>query len=136
MNSSDIIRLCLCVVLPIAVVLITSISQMFGEKQKANLLSKAIERGDIDANQLKQLLSKPRRSDAQIAARRLLVGCICTLIGLLLIICGLVSFFSGTPFGADPVMVPLVFGSIVFAIGVSFLIVYFVTRRSDSDNKK
>ena len=39
----------------------------------------------------------------------------------------------GTEFAADPVTVPLVFGGASLAVGLSYLVVYFVTRKQIKD---
>ena len=58
-----------------------------------------------------------------------------TLIGLVLVIVGLANFAVGTEFSADQVTVPLIFGGIAIAIGVSYLITYFVTLRQPEDSE-
>ena len=135
MYKEDFFQLCVCVFLPLAIVLITSIKRMYQNKQMANVLNKAIERGNVDISQLVDLVRKPRRTPREILVRRLLTGCITSLSGLLLIIFGLVSWATGSDFSADPVCVPMVFGSISLAVGISFLIVYFMTRRQGSDDQ-
>lgn len=47
---------------------------------------------------------------------------------------GIVNLCMGTNFEADPVTVPLVFGGASLAVGISFLIVYFVTRKQVEDS--
>lgn len=118
-----------CVVLPVLIVFIVFRAAMNSDNKRAEILIKAIEHnGDIDADRLAKALEKPRKSPREILNLRLLRGCIFSLIGLSLIAIGLVSFATGTEFGADPVMVPILFGGASMAIGISYLIVYFVTR--------
>lgn len=118
-----------CVVLPVLIVFIVFRAAMNSDNKRAEILIKAIEHnGDIDADRLARALEKPRKSPREILNLRLLRGCIFSLVGLFLIAVGLVSFAAGTEFGADPVMVPMLFGGASMAIGVSYLIVYFVTR--------
>ena len=141
MNHIDILPFCICFIMPIAIVLITSIQKMYQNKQMTRLLEKAIDKdAGIDIERINDMIRKPRRTFRERLTRHLLSGCIFSLIGLVLIICGLVSWADGTAFSSDPVTVPLVFGGISLAIGLNFLIVFFVMRRQaqagDEEEKK
>ena len=119
----------ICAILPIAVVLIVSLVAINNENKRAAVLIKAIEAGaGVDADKLAEALKKPRKSPREILNQRLLRGCICSFIGLALIAMGIVNLCSGVEFGSDPVTVPLMFGGITIALGISYIIVYFVTR--------
>ncbi|MDE6028457.1 MAG: hypothetical protein K2G23_10325, partial [Muribaculaceae bacterium] len=79
----------ICCVLPIAVVLITALTKINADRQRANIIIKAIEaNNNIDADKLAESLKKPQRTPLQILNLRLLRGCIFTLIGIGLAICG------------------------------------------------
>lgn len=121
-------------ILPIAVVAIMSVSRIMADKEKARIIIKAIESGNIDTDKLveslrNESLRKPAKTPREILNLRLLRGCIFTLVGFALMIVGLVNFASGTGFGSDPVTVPMLFGGASAAVGISYLIVYFVTRK-------
>lgn len=119
-----------CVVLPVAIVLIISLSETTKEKLKANIIIKAIEaNNNIDADKLAESLKKPVKTGRQILNSRLLRGCIFSLVGLFLCIVGIVNLCNGIDFSAYHVTAPFIFGGASIAIGVSFLIVYFVTRK-------
>ncbi len=119
-----------CVVLPVAIVLIVFLATINSDNKRAQVLIKAIEANNsIDADKLADALRKPKKSACEILNSRLLRGCIFSLIGLFLVIVGLVNCIAGTAFGSDPVTVPMVFGGISLAIGISYLIVYYVTRK-------
>lgn len=128
----------ICVVLPIAIVLIVHINSINRENKRAQVLIKAIEAGNgMDVDRLAEALNKPKKSAREILDRRLLRGCILSLIGLVLMVVGLVSLFTGEEFSSDSVSVPLIFGGIALAIGVSYLIVYRMTRNeADSSDSK
>ena len=127
----------ICCVLPIAVVLITALTKINGDKQRANIIIKAIEaNNNIDADKLAESLKKPQRTPLQILNLRLLRGCIFTLIGIGLAICGFAANGSGVEFGEDSVIMPLMLGFISFAVGISYLIVYFVTRKDVAKESK
>lgn len=123
-----------CVVLPVAIVGIYYWSQINAENKRAEILMKAIEANcGPDADKLAEALQKPRKTAREILNLRLLRGCMFTLVGLGLCIVGIVSACMGTEFASDPVTVPLVFGGASLAIGLSYLVVYFVTRKQVKD---
>lgn len=123
-----------CVVLPVAIVGIYYWSQINAENKRAEILMKAIEANcGPDADKLAEALQKPRKTAREILNLRLLRGCMFTFVGLGLCIVGIVSACMGSEFASDPVMVPLVFGGASLAIGLSYLVVYFVTRKQVND---
>lgn len=124
----------ICVVLPVAIVAIVCAAAMNSDNKRAKVLMKAIESGcGIDADSLAAALQKPKKSSREILNLRLLRGCIFSFIGLALCIVGIVSLCMGTEFSAGPVTVPLEFGGASLAIGLSYLVVYFVTRKQIKD---
>ncbi len=123
-----------CVVLPVAIVAIVFASAMNSDNKRAKVLIKAIESNcGINADKLAEALQKPKKTAREILNIRLLRGCIFSFIGIALCIVGAVSFHMGSEFASDPVTVPLIFGGASIAIGVSYLIVYFVTRKQVKD---
>ena len=103
---------------------------MNSENKRAKVLIKAIESNNgIDADKLAEALQKPKKTAREILNGRLLRGCIFSFIGLALCIIGIVSLCTGSEFSSDPVTVPLIFGGASIAIGLSYLVVYFVTRK-------
>ncbi|MBD5171562.1 MAG: hypothetical protein HDT07_06110 [Bacteroidales bacterium] len=125
------IPISICVILPIAVVLIISLQKRNSDNKRAEVLLKAIETNkDIDVDRLTEAMSynRPRKTPAEIRNRRLLSGCIFTLIGLFLAILGLSLRADGWTFGSDNVFIPFMFGGCSMAVGLSFLIVYYAPR--------
>lgn len=119
-----------CVVLPVAVVLITSLTKINSDNRRTQIIIKAIESDNsIDADKLAESLRKPQKTPREILNLRLLRGCIFSFIGLALIIVGFANLAFGSEFSSDPVTVPLLFGGTSLAVGASYLIVYFVTRK-------
>ncbi len=138
--SQSLVPIFVCVVLPVAVVLITSLTRMNGENKRTQIIIKAIEANkDVDTDKLLDSLRKPRKSSREILYGRLLRGCIYSLIGIVLAVIGLINLLSGISFNSDDVTVPFVFGGISLAMGISYLIVYRVTRNQldprDEDNR-
>lgn len=128
-----------CVVLPVSIVLIYFLSVMNSDNKRSQVLIKAIESNNCpDPDKLAESLRKTKRSARELLNLRLLRGCMFSLIGLALIILGLVNYNSGHyDFGSDSVTVPLMFGGVSAAVGISYLIVYFVSRKQidDKENK-
>ena len=115
-----------CVVLPVAIVAIVFAAAINNDNKRSKVLIKAIESNcGINADKLAEALQKPKKSAREILNLRLLRGCIFSCIGL--------ALCMGTEFSADPVTVPLVFGGASLAIGLSYLVVYFVTRKQIKD---
>lgn len=120
----------ICVVLPVSIVLLTVAKKMYSDKQRTTIILKAIEaNNDIDADKLAESLRKQPRTPLEILNLRLLRGCIFTLVGIGLCVAGLLSYSGGAEVGADPVFIPLILGFASISVGVSYLIVYFVTRK-------
>lgn len=126
----NLVPISICVILPIAIVLIRAIASMNSDNRRAQILIKAIETNNsIDANSIAQALGRTGKTDRQILNARLLRGCMFTLTGVMLILVGLLSVFFGSSFGDDPVSVPMMLGALLVAVGASYLIVFFVTRK-------
>ena len=132
--TSTLVPIFVCVVLPVAIVLITSLSKMNVENKRTQIIIKAIEANkDVDTDKLIESLKKPEKTAREILNGRLLRGCMYSLIGVALAIVGIVNLATGSDFSADPVTVPFVFGGISLAIGISYLIVWKVTRKQVSN---
>ncbi len=127
----------ICVVLPVAIVLIVFLYNMNSDNKRAQVLIKAIEANkDIDTDKLAEAFSKPRRSTREILNLRLLRGSIFTLCGLGFVIFGLVGLANDFTIRMEPVMIPMICGASCLAVGISYLIVYFVTRKQLADEDK
>ncbi|MBD5322067.1 MAG: hypothetical protein HDS01_04755 [Bacteroides sp.] len=120
-----VLPLFLCVVLPITIVLIVSRLKMNRDNKRAEIIIKALEsNADVNADKLIESLNQSQRSErGDVQNRRLLRGCIFSLLGLVAIIAGVVFAFNG-----EPVSKALLLGGGFLAIGASYMIVYFVSR--------
>lgn len=131
------VPICICCVLPVSIVLIVFLTRMNADNKRSRVMIKAIESGaDIDYERLAEMLGKAKRTPREILNRRLLYGCIFSLIGLVLMTIGVVGLCAGSGFDADAVSDPMIFGGLFFAIGVGYLIVYFVTRKEVKEIKE
>lgn len=128
------VPICCGCILPIVIVLISAIKKMNSDNKRTEIILKAIESNkEVDTDQLLESLKAPRKSPREVLNGRLLRGCIFTLIGVAVAIVGIANLCTGSDFDSDPVTVPLIAAGICMAIGISFLIVYFVTRHQVDD---
>ena len=119
-----------CFLLPVVIVLIPALSRIKSESIRSKIILKYIEANNsIDGNSLVESLRKPEKSAREILNLRLLRGSMFSFIGIVVMLVGLVNLFSGEEFGADGVSAPLLLGGISEAIGLAYLVVYFVSRR-------
>ena len=116
----------ICVVLPIAIVLIVFLTKMNSDNKRAQVLIKAIEsNNNINTDKLSEVMQKQKRSALETLNLRLLRGCLFTFLGIALCITKFV--IPGAP---DSIKIILtVAGTASIAIGISYLVTYFVTRR-------
>lgn len=132
--TSILVPIFICVVLPVSIVLITALISINNDNKRSQVLIKAIEANcGIDADKLAEAMQKPKKTEREILNSRLLRGCMFTFIGLALCVLGLVSLGMGAAITEDSVAVPLIFGGASLAIGLCYLIVYFVTRKQVKD---
>ncbi len=120
---------CGCV-LPIAIVLIVALRKSNVVNKRSEILIRAIEANkEVDTDKLIEAMKEPKKSPQELLNARLLRGCMFSLIGLVLIIIGIVGLSIGISFTDDEVSAPFIFGGISLAIGISYVIVYFITRK-------
>ncbi len=119
-----------CVVLPVSIVLILSITKMNIENRRTEVIIKAIEANkDVETDKLIESLKKPKKTAHEILNVRLLRGCMYSLIGVTFACLGVVKMLSGCTFSSNTVTVPFFLGGISLAIGVSYLIIWKVNRK-------
>lgn len=123
---------CGCV-LPIAIVLIVSLRKRNTDNKRAEVMMKALESGeDIKVEKLAEALGKPIISPLEQLNARLLNGCRYSLCGLALLLINILVSRD-----KDLEIMLSLCGSLALAIGIAYLIVYFVTRnqvRSDKES--
>lgn len=124
------------VVLPVSIVAIVFATAMNKDNKRSQVLIKAIEsNGGIDADKLAEALKKPdtqkkqKKTAREILNLRLLRGCIFSLIGIVVCIIGITLLCIESECSYFPVMSLLLIGGALLAVGFSYLIVYFVTRK-------
>ena len=129
----ELIPIFICAIMPIAIVLIVYLASMNSENKRAKVLIKAIESNNtIDADKLAEALQKPKKTPLEILNARLLRGCIFFFIGIVLLIIGGMNYSPDNV--TDEAVAALIFGGCSSAIGISYLIVFLVTRKQIGDN--
>lgn len=121
----------ICGILPVAIVLIVNDRLKNRDNKRAEVLMKAIESDKlIDTDKLAEALGETKfsvKEKSDILSKRLLRGLMFSFIGIALII-GAVALSSNGSFG-DTSEFGLMCGAVLLAIGLSYLIVYWVTSR-------
>ena len=136
MDSFDfglLIPIGVCVVLPIMIVWIVFKAKTNNDNKRADVLIKAIENNaNIDAEKLAEALGKQQISAKELLNRRLLRGCMFTILGVAFSIIALT--FSAAP--EDMQFISYILSALSFAVGIAYLIVYFVTRNTTAETEE
>lgn len=111
------------VVLPVTIVAIVFKSALASDRNRKEIILAALEKNpDIDVEQLMKNLKKSEKLIKEKLLARLERGCLCCLMGVAFM---LLYFFLGVQ--SEDLIV--VVGAALIAIGIAFLISYFVGRR-------
>lgn len=111
------------VVLPIAIVAIVFRSALASERNRKEIVLAVLEKNpDIDVEQLMKNLKKSEKLIKEKLLARLERGCLCCLMGVAFMV---LYFFLGVQGEGFIVVV----GAALIAIGIAFLVSYFVGRR-------
>lgn len=125
-----IVSLGICVVLPVLVVWISARVKMNKENKRTEVLIKALESNvGVDTDKLAEALAPSRKTEREVLFGRLLRGCLYTFLGVALLIVH-TAMRPAADADGDFLNTLLVGGSASLAVGFSFLVVYFATRRS------
>ena len=125
------VSIAICVILPIMIVWLVQRTVTNRDNKNAEIILKAIENNStIDADALVNALGRRKVSSREILNKRLLRGCMFSLIGVALVISDVVMYCTSTdPDGNDMLTLFMIFSGVLLAIGIAYLIVYYVTRR-------
>ena len=111
------------VVLPIAVVAIVFKSALASERNRKEIILAALEKNpNLDVEDLVKRMKKSEKLIKEKLLARLERGCLCCLMGMAFMV---LYFFLGVQ-GEDLIVVV---GAALIAIGIAFLVSYFVGRR-------
>ena len=125
------IPITVCCVLPITIVWLVNRTRQNETNRKTEIMLKAIEAGaTIDTNFFKSQ-QKRNRTIKERLLRHLTGGCIFTLMGVAMLVCGLINrnILIAQNLSLDSFIVPVIFSGLFFAIGLSLLIVFFAGRK-------
>lgn len=124
------VPIAICAIMPISIVFLVFMSQMNADNKRAKILIKAIEaNNNIDADKLAAALEKPKKTAREILNGRMLRGCVFSFMGIAAGVLGIVFTYSigDRKFAA---LLYLAAGACI-AIGLGFLVTYFVTRKEN-----
>ncbi|MDE6818051.1 MAG: hypothetical protein K2J09_02645 [Muribaculaceae bacterium] len=111
-------------------------TRLNADNKNAEIIMKAIEtNSNVDADKLISALSRPRKSRERISQGYLLRGCIGTILGIAAIIINAV-LRTIPDINPEGLFLIMSFAGICMAIGLAYLIVYFVSRKSANKNKE
>ncbi len=126
----------ICAVLPAVIVWIIFNSVNNKENKRAEIMIEAIRNNNgLDADRLADALADPRKTPSQIALSRLLKGCLFSLLGITFTVATIVMRVGDYGI-SDMFGFPLLAAGVCYAIGISFLVVYFVSRRKSEQNEE
>ena len=123
------VPIAICVVLPVMIVWLINRTRQNETNRKTEIMLKAIESGaTIDADFFKaQQEQKAPKTLKEKLLNRLTAGCVCTFIGIAaVVVCFVLEAKLGWDHNGDFM---LTFGAISIAIGISFLLVFFVGKK-------
>ena len=123
------VPIAICVVLPVMIVWLINRTRQNETNRKTEIMLKAIEAGaTIDADFFKaQQEQKAPKTLKEKLLNRLTAGCVCTFIGIAaVVVCFVLEAKLGWNHVGDYM---LTFGAISIAIGISFLLVFFVGKK-------
>lgn len=123
----------ICVILPLGIFWLYYRAQMNKENKRTEIIMKALEsNSNIDTDSLVKALENTSQTPQGIRYARLQRGCQYTLLGIALCVVFLIS--NGMEIDSDMAFLMIFAGAASIAVGISYLIVYFVSGKSSTDN--
>ena len=122
--------ICVCVVLPVLIVLIVGLVRKNETNRKAEIMLKAIENGVTIDPELIMAKKKKKGSIKQDLMDKLTGACITSLMGVAFIVLALVNAYAGgISFNFFPSSYVPVAGAVLLAVGIGLFISYFVSKK-------
>jgi hypothetical protein len=123
------ISLGIVVVMPVMIVWLNVKASINRENKRYEIIMEALRLNkDIDVQALTKAMSKPKSSPLDILNRRLLIGCVFTSVGVVLAVLFSIFAYTGTV-DSGPLRGMSLIPGIMLAIGISYFIVYSVTKK-------
>ena len=122
--------ICICVVLPVLIVLIVGLVRKNETNRKAEIMLKAIENGVTIDPEMFMERKKKKGSIKQDLMDKLTGACITSLMGVAFIVLALVNAYAGgISFNFFPSSYVPVAGAVLLAVGIGLFISYFVSKK-------
>ena len=130
---NTLIPISICCLLPLGIIWLYYRAQMNKENKRTEIIMKALEsNSNIDTDSLVKALENTSKTPQGIRYARLQRGCQYTLLGIALCVVFLIS--NGMEIDSDMAFLMIFAGAASIAVGISYLIVYFVSGKSSTDN--
>lgn len=130
----------ICVVLPVLIVWLVGRVAINNDNKKTEVLIEAIKANkDIDTETLTQAFAKKKsktKTPYDILIKRLLIGCTLSLSGIAIFLSYGIGLLTGAFEPGDESIGWVFVSSILLAVGIGFLIVYFVSRKNTPKPEK
>ena len=118
------------VVLPVMIVWLIQRTYVNRTNKRSEIMMEIVKtRDDVDVNELTNMFSRERRNPKEVADLRLLRASIFSLLGVAFGIIGIIASVQNWSEAEDWVITATVCSLIFFAIGISYGVVYFVTKK-------
>lgn len=128
------VPIAIVVVLPVLIVWIVFRTESNKNNKNAEIVIKAIENNScIDADKIIAALGKNEKSPLQILNLRLLRGCIFTFLG---VAAAIVATILDNILDVDVFCFTIILSGSFLAIGIAYLTVYFVSRKSVREEER
>ncbi len=125
---ATLVPLGICVALPVLIVWLCTRAVINSENRKADVLVEAIRNNaGVDTDKIAQALGRQRTTPRELLNLRLLRGAVSSLIGVVFIIATIILVSGGYGI-AELFGLPLIVGGVFLAVGIGYLIVYFVSK--------
>ncbi len=133
---ATLVPLGICVALPVLIVWLCTRAVINSENRKADVLVEAIRNNaGVDTDKIAQALGRQRTTPRELLNLRLLRGAVSSLIGVVFIIATIILVSGGYGI-AELFGLPLIVGGVFLAVGIGYLIVYFVSKKQINDGNE
>ncbi len=133
---ATLVPLGICVALPVLIVWLCTRAVINSENRKADVLVEAIRNNaGVDTDKIAQALGRQRTTPRELLNLRLLRGAVSSLIGVVYIIATIILVSGGYGI-AELFGLPLIVGGVFLAVGIGYLIVYFVSKKQINDGNE
>ena len=133
---ATLVPLGICVALPVLIVWLCTRAVINSENRKADVLVEAIRNNaGVDTDKIAQALGRQRTTPRELLNLRLLRGAVSSLIGVVFIIATIILVSGGYGI-AELFGLPLIVGGVFLAVGLGYLIVYFVSKKQINDGNE